>query len=293
MKPILFIAILLFNINFSFAQSLKIELNQKIGYGPFQPGATTVLFHPAHNHPLFNTFYKLEFNNISKDLIEVKKGIIPFDFLQFLYQNLCNTENFKLYEDFKKQRSYTIADEELSTENIDCFVKIIYAKNSEHTAICIIDANQNGNFNDDIRLNIVNIQSLEELKTINHKIIETAYQYSNGKNIINNKLPVIVFTHNNALKYSIPTYMVGQLTNEEKIYVSHEFRFPDYWVSNININADNTFIKKRDTFVWNNKFFKNNGVDIRSNTLDLTEELTGDHKFTLVNLAQPDIKPIK
>lgn len=290
MRILILCLLIVLNVQSVTSQEIKINLKQKTGYGPFKPEAGNILFSPPNNHPLFNTFSKLEFNNIPDDLIEVKKGIIPFDFLQFLFQNLHGTENYKFYENFKKQRSYEISNEVLSTKQIKCFVRVIFAKNTQDNPIYIIDANQNGNFNDDPIIQIESIQSLEELKNKNLKIIESSYQISNGKNTLERKIPIIVFFHRNELKYNIPSYMVGNIKNQKDIFISHDFIFPDYWVSTINIDNGNSNIKKNDIFQLDNKYYKNNGVDIRSNTLLLTEEKNNNQRFTLNNLEQPDIK---
>lgn len=291
MRLITFLIAISLNINYYlFAQELRIPLKQKIGFGPFNPEAGSVLFSPPENHPLFNAFARLEFKNIPSNLKEVQKGIIPFDYLQFLYQNLLDTENFKLFETFKKHRSYKISDDKLSAEPIKCFVRIIKAKNSEGKSVMIIDKNQNGYFDDENVITLEEITNLDDLKNTETQIIETTFEHSNYGKIIKTKLPIIAFIYQNELKYSIPSYMVGNLSPENEVYLSHEFRFPDYWVSTIYIGKDNPTIKKNETFEWDKKFYKNYGVELSSNTLILEESEFGIQRFVMENLIQPDIK---
>lgn len=293
MKVIILIITISLSINNLFSQKLRIPLKQKIGFGPFEPEAGSVLFSPPENHPLFNAFNKLEFKNIPSELKDVKKGIIPFDFLQFLYQNLLGTENFKSFETFKKQRSYKFSDDKLSTKPIKCYVKIITANNSEGKSVFIIDKNQNGKFDDDNILILENIANLADLKNKENKIIETTFEYSNYEKIIKTKLPIILFKYQNELNYSIPTYMIGNLSPENEVYLSHEFRFPDYWVSTIYTNRNNLNIKKNETIEWDKKIYKNHGVELASNTLVLEESELAFEGFMLDNLIQQDIKSSK
>ncbi|WP_433895625.1 TlpA family protein disulfide reductase [Sphingobacterium mizutaii] len=291
MKLIILFITISFSLNYYlFAQELRIPLKQKIGFGPFAPDAGSILFSPPENHPIFNAFNRLEFKNIPSDLIEVQKGIIPFDYLQFLYQNLVGTENFKLFETFKNQRSYKTSNDKLSTKPIKCFVKIITAKTREGKPVFIIDINQNGNFDDEIIQSLESLEDLDDIKKQEFNINETTFEISNYNKIIDSKLPIIVFKNQNEIKYCIPSYMVGNLSPENEIYVGHEFRFPDYWVSTIYIDKDNRNIKKNEMFEWDRKFFKNYGVELNSNTLILEELEHRTQNFVLENLIQEDIK---
>lgn len=71
MKVIILIITISLSINNLFSQKLRIPLKQKIGFGPFEPEAGSVLFSPPENHPLFNAFNKLEFKNIPSELKDV------------------------------------------------------------------------------------------------------------------------------------------------------------------------------------------------------------------------------
>jgi|GEM_PF-3613813 len=291
MRLITFLIAISFSLNYYlFAQELRIPLKQKIGFGPFNPEAGSVIFSPPENHPLFSAFARLEFKNIPSNLKEVQKGIIPFDYLQFIYQNLLGTKNFELFETFKKQRSYQISNHKLSQKPIKCFVKIIKAKNGEGKSLIIIDKNQNGYFDDEDVINLENITNLDDLKIKENNIIETTFEYSNYDKIIKTKLPIIAFIYQNELKYSIPSYMVGNLSPETEVYISHEFRFPDFWVSTVYIGKDNSTIKKNETFKWGKKYYKNYGVDLSSNTLILQESEFGIQRFVMKDLIQHDIK---
>lgn len=58
MKVIILIITISLSINNLYSQKLRIPLKQKIGFGPFEPEAGSVLFSPPENHPLFNAFNK-------------------------------------------------------------------------------------------------------------------------------------------------------------------------------------------------------------------------------------------
>ena len=72
----------------------------------FQPDGSSILFEPPVGTPLYKTIAEFPYNDIPANLTNVKKGVILFDMLQFLYQNSFKDLDPKLYVQFKNEKQF-------------------------------------------------------------------------------------------------------------------------------------------------------------------------------------------
>ena len=275
------------------AQQVLLPIQQKIGFGPFQPDNSGVLFAPDKTHPAYESFAHLTYNNIPSDWSNVKKGIIMFDMLQFLYQSSFTHLDPKLYQQFKSERHFKIDDKELSKEPIACFVRVIFGTSADDQEVYAVDKNQNGDFAEETVMKLEALDIRDTIMDLENKLSTTYFDSSKGDKTIRTSIPLLIFKNRYGYAYSIPSYNEAVYKVDDTIhtlYASHQFSFPDYWVSDLVVDTNKTnIIPKSRTFVLGDRKYKNMGVDLRTNQLELLEVDLNSKDSDLSNFKYKDI----
>ncbi len=276
-----------------YAQHIVLPIQQKIGFGPFPPDNGTVMFAPDKTHPAYESFAHLPYNNVPSDWSNVKKGIIMFDMLQFLYQSSFTHLDPKLYQQFKSDRHYKIDDKELSKEPIACFVRIVFGTSADGQEVYVVDKNQNGDFVEETVMKLETLSIQEPITDLEDKLSTTYFESSKGDKTIRTPIPLLIFKNQYGYAYSIPSYNEALYKVDDTIntlYASHQFCFPDYWVSDLVVDTNKTnIIPKSRTFVLDDRKYKNMGVDVRTNQLTLLEVDPNSKDADLSNFKHKDI----
>ena len=275
------------------AQHTSLPIQQKIGFGPFPPDNGRIMFAPDKTHPVYESFVHLTYNNIPSDWSNVKKGLIMFDMLQFLYQSSFTHLDPKIYRQFKTERHFKIDDKELSKEPIACFVRIVFGTSADGQEVYAVDKNQNGDFAEETVMKLETISIQEPITDLESKLSTTYFESGKGGKTIRTPIPLLIFKNQYGYAYSIPSYneALYKIDNTvHTLYTSHQFRFPNYWVSDLVLDTDQSnIIPKSRTFVLANRKFKNMGVDVRTNQLELLEVDLNSKDSDLSNFRHKDI----
>lgn len=293
MKRLLLVIGTLFSFQ-AYAQNIEIELKQSIGFGPFQPDGSSILFEPPVGTPLYKTISEFPYNDIPTNLTDVKKGVILFDMLQFLYQNSFKDLDPKLYVQYKNEKQFKISNDDLSKEPIKCFVKVIIGTTPDGVEVYLLDENQDDSFLNEQQVVMDKLESISILKNKNYKTLNTFFEIKNGDKIIKEILPIAIYKNKDSYSHSIPSYHEGKQTIDGKDHsflVSHQFRFPDYWIADLIVdNKMDSIVEKNHYFKIGNKKFKNLGADVRTKKLTLEEVDLNFKEFKLEDFSQKDIR---
>lgn len=275
------------------AQHIFLPVQQKTGFGPFPPENSTVMFAPDKTHPAYDSFAQLTYNNIPSDWSNVKKGVIMFDMLQFLYQSSFTHLDPKIYQQFKTERNFKIDDDDLSQEPIACFVRIVIGTSADGQEVYLLDKNQNGDFAEETIMKLETLSLQEPITDLESKLSTTYFDSSKGDKTTRTPIPLLIFKNRFGYAYSIPSYNEASYKIGDKIhtlYASHQFCFPDYWVSDLAVDTNtNNIIPKSRTFVLGDRKYKNMGVDVRTNQLTLLEVDPNSKDADLSNFKHRDI----
>ena len=268
---------------------LKLPLTFVTGYGPFQVDKSYIKFDsPPEDNPLYKSIASLQYNKIPASLQSPKKGIVWFDFSQFLYQNVHSGNLSKeFYEQYCKQNFITTPEAELSKLPISCYVLVVKGINIQGKEVLLIDTDNDKDFSDESPNIIPEYTSDEDFQRLVNKAIQIDYQAILNKKLITRKLPFIALSEKDKLFYSIPQYAVAKLKVNNvthTIAVSHGFRFPNFSVANItlvtNQKASTDSIARINQLLHVDQYlYKNAGVGYASMSLQL-EEVKGSVSST-------------
>jgi thiol-disulfide isomerase/thioredoxin len=251
------------------------------GYGPFRIDKSYINFDSIGKaHPLYGTLASLQYNGLPAYLQSVKKGIIWFDFSQFLYQHVQQGNISRdVYERFCKERGITRPENELSKKPIACYVLAAKGMDAQGKELLLLDTDNDQDFGNESPIAVADYTSDEDYYHLASKAIQIDYQAVFNGTVVTRKMPLVAIRYKNNLFYNIPQYAVAtlQLDNvDHEIAVSHEFRFPDFFVADIarlskeKAPAD-SIVKKNQFLHVGNHLFKNKGVNYASLTLQLEE----------------------
>ncbi|MBL1408038.1 TlpA family protein disulfide reductase [Sphingobacterium faecale] len=277
-----------------YAQHIMLPLQQKIGFGPFPPDNGSIIFAPDKTHPAYDSFAHLVYTNIPSDWSNVKKGLIMFDMLQFLYQSSFTYLDPKIYQQFKTERNFKIHDDDLSQEPIACFVRIVFGTSADGQEVYLLDKNQNGDFSDETITKLEELDIQQPITGLKERLSMTHFDLNNGNKTVRLSIPLLIFKSRFGYAYSIPSYNEALYKSGDTthiLYAGHQFRFPDYWVSDLLIDADTkNIIAKSRKFVLDNRKYKNLGVDPRSNQLTIVEVDPDSRDSNLSDFQHEDIQ---
>lgn len=260
---------------------LQVALQTTKGYGPFRVDKSRLQFGmPPASHPLYQAANEIRFEAIPANLHSVEKGVIWIDFHQFLYQTLqAKKLAANIYDEFCKEWQINMAQKELSAKPIACFVGVVKGTNEAGEQMLIVDANNNGRFDDDTAMSVSAYQSDDDFLKALDKSITVSYQTVVKNKVVGRTIPLIILKQGDQYSYSFPEHATGEIKLDGKAIpfaVSHEFRFPSYDVANVlapkmpNATPDSA-VKVGQYIKLNNKIFRNDGVNFSSMTLTLSE----------------------
>ena len=288
MKKILCIFFSLFPL-FALCQTkeLNLRLNFHDGNGPFEYALPAIKWNDTLT---VSKNADAQFKNIPSTLKNIQRGRIYFNFNQYIYQNFIagkiSKENFALV----KNSGMKFNEKILVKKEIKCYVNLIKATNAKNEEVCMVDANNNYDFGDDVSFIPMSDTLTDE--AMNRQLIKVECQrVLNGK-IISDKVPLLIAKNRNLLVFSIAQYGTVTLINEGKKYKLAVC--PIYFISATWKPAQLVVItdslqnsKNNEGKVFTNGDFikigvdsyKFNGVDITKNQLTL-QKMTGNIKYS-------------
>jgi thiol-disulfide isomerase/thioredoxin len=279
--------LLIFFSLLSFSQQqkeIKLPITSVNGYGPFQPEYSFLEFVlssplPA-DYPLYKVMSNLEFRKIPSTLKSVEKGLIVFDFQQFLYQNVQGGDVSKdIYTKLQNERGFRTDEGSLSRQPIDCYILVIKGTDETGKEVLLLDTDHDSNFDDETKLAAADYVSRQSFEELINKSIRVNFQTVFESKVISRSIPLLILKNHEGYIYSFPEYAVAELKLNGHIYpiaISSEFRFPNYWATNIaylsyqKISIDSV-VRKNQYLLLNSLAFKNKGVDLNSLSLVLEE----------------------
>jgi thiol-disulfide isomerase/thioredoxin len=232
-----------------------------------------------------------EIKGIPENLKNIKRGIVCFDFAQYIYQNFIggkmSEENF---DKIKNMMGESFNEKVLVKNKIKCYVNIIRGTNGSNENVCLIDSNNNYDFSDDVSFMPLDNNTPDE--TLNKHLIKVVCQrILNGK-IINDTVSVLIVKQGTLFLFSIAQYATVTLNIEKKNYqlavcplYFHSRRWED---TQMILMTDSLKTKKAapDLIINNDGFikigksiYKFNRVDITRNTLSL-QKMSGNNQYS-------------
>lgn len=253
------------------ADYINLKLTEVNGFGPFGKSFNSLIWSPiSENKAWKNT----EIKTIGLPGNWTKSNInqVWFDSHQFAYQNYklgnltkdyFNTlvENWEI--DLKKRK--------LSDNPINCFVHIAIGENEKQELEYIIDTNNNNDFSDEKTQKPTLIESGLDYENLIEKSQTVIAEISTNNGIKKKEIKILVLSDSNGgLLYSFPHFAkTNYLENE--IFVSNGFSNITYEEeTSIILNKSKTEVIGLNEFIEiENSFYKNLGVDMNSNELQL------------------------
>ena len=279
---------------FLFAQIKKLNFHE--GNGPFEYINWPIKWQDT-SIAVKNTY--LEMRGIPANLKNIKRGIIWFDPQQYVYQNFIGGKISKeIFSQIKNDLRNNLNEKLLSKNAIKCFVNIISGTNEKNEIVCIVDANNNYDFSDDIPF-IPLDDSLPDKELNKHLIKVKCQRVLNGK-IINDEVPLLIVKRGHYVLYSVAQYATVSLNFEKRKYelaVCPLYFYSRTWrQTQIVLLTDSLKTKKAsaDLIVNNdgfiiigNNIYKFDGVDIAKNTMALQKMSSNNQYSSQVGFHAP------
>lgn len=269
-------------------KKLNLALTFHVGNGPFEYALPAVKWNDTltdskNNYP--------EFKNIPSTLKNIRRGRIYFDFTQYIYQNFLagtiNKENFIAV----KNAGVKFNEKLLSKKPIKCYINLIYATNMKNEKVCMVDANNNYDFSDDIIFVPVNANISD--KELNKHLIKVECERFLNDKIVKDYVPLLIAENEGLLVFSIAQYATATLKLDKRKY---KFAVcPLYFLSNTwksaelvlltdslkEKKADQSLIFKNGDFVQiGENVYTFDRVDIEKNSLTFRKITSEKNKYS-------------
>ncbi len=277
-KPMRKLLILLILINLFACQEkskqsdlINLKLTEIDGYGPFEKRFAFLDWTPlAEKGSWANTEVKT--NGIPKTWTKSNVIQVWFDSHQFAFQNYKQGNlNEEFFNDLKVSWKIDLNKRKLSEKPINCFVHVAIGTNQNDELEYIIDTNHNNDFSDDEILKPTPRAFELDYKKLIDNSKSVVAQISTNSGIKEKEIKILVLsTSDGDLIYNFP--QIAETTYQgSKILISNGFSNLTYdEKSFITIDKKNPEIVGLNEFLEiNNSFYKNIGVDINSNELQL------------------------
>lgn len=283
------ISLLIFLLNaFSQEKTIKLFLTYHNGYGYFTPALGGVLqYSTDENDPWKQTY--LSVTGVPKNWTEVKFGDIETNIYQTVYQNyLLGNITKEHYENLKKSWGWEPDSLKLSKEPLKTKIAFAYGKDSAGIINMIVDANNNLDLSDDSSFIPYNFSFREKINmdsVVLRNVINVSVEklVNNKKQLIQVPLFVVYISQYDMFMCNFPQYAIANFEKEKIAVCSDDFVDLSYEncsivllsdtlkdgdkISNEKLTAKNEFIEIKG------EIYKNIGVDLNSNTLEL-EKIT-------------------
>jgi len=250
---------------------INLKLTEIDGYGPFEKRFGFLDWTPLTEKGIWgNTEVKT--TGIPKNWTKSNVTQVWFDSHQFAYQNYKQGNlSDEFFNNLKVSWKIDLNKRKLSEKPVNCFVHVAIGKNQNDELEYIIDTNYNNDFSGEEILRPtprafeLNYQKLIE------KSKSVVAQISTNSGIKEKEIKILVLsTSDGDLIYNFPQ-LAETVYQENRILVSNGFSNLTYDdKSIIAIDEENTEIVGLNEFITiNNSLYKNLGVDINSNELQL------------------------
>lgn len=280
-------------------KGMKLPLIFHDGNGPFEYINWPVRWEDT-SIAFKNTY--LEVKGIPKDLKNIKRGIICFDLIQYVYQNfIAGKISRESFTKIKNMLGANYNESVLVKNKIKCYVNLISATNDSNEDVCIIDANNNYDFSDDVSFIPLDDSMPDEELNKDRKEIECE-RFLNGK-IIHDKVPLLIVKNRHRFEYNVAQYATVVLNSKKKNYqlaVSPLYFHSRSWKeTQMVLLTDSLRTKKAnqnlifndgDFITIGSDIYQFNGVDITKNLLSLQKASNNNQYSSQVGFHAPLFK---
>ena len=264
-------------------KNIKLPLKYHNGYGFFRPALSGMsTYSDEENNPWKKTY--LSVSGVPKDWKDVKVGDIETNIYQSVYQNyLLGNITKERYEELQKSWNWKPDTLELSKETIKTKIAFVYGKDTDGITRMIVDANNNLDFSDDKSFVPYDISPSEEINDsiLLKKAINVSFErfIHNKKQLTTIPLVIVYMSQYNLFMKNFPQYAITNLDGAKIAVCSDHFHNVSYYnpdivllsdslkkgdkISNEKLTTKNEFIEIKG------KLYKNIGVNLNSNTLEL------------------------
>lgn len=273
-----------------YSQIKEIELSLKFhdGNGPFEYENFPIKWNDT-SIAFKNTYPQVK--GIPRNLKEIKRGIICFDFIQYVYQNFIEGKiSDSNFLGIKKILGSHFQENLLVKDNIKCFVNVLSGKNKNNEQVCIIDANNNYDFGDDVIFKPLDDNLPDEILNRDLKKI-SAQRFLNGK-VINDSVSILVTKRGSSLRYGIAQYATVDMYVDNKKYklaICPLYFHSRSWIETqlvllddslkTKTAAQNLIVNKGEFFEIGGNIYKFTGVIITKNLL-LLKKISSSNQFS-------------
>ncbi len=275
-------------ISCSKEKTIELPLSHRNGYGYFKCALGGISpYSEDENNPWKKTY--LSVSGAPKDWTEIKFGDIETNIYQSVYQNyLMGNITKERYKALQKSWDWEPDTLELSKEPLKTKIAFALGKDSAGVTNMIVDANNNLDFSDDksfIPFNFspsekINIDSVALINAIN---VSFEKLVNNKKQLVTAPLFIAHMSQYNMFMCNFPQYSVADFDGEKIAVCSDGFTNLSYKNPSIvlitdSVNegdkiSDEKLTEKNEFIEIKGEFYKNLGVNINSNTLEL-EKMT-------------------
>ncbi|WP_430814931.1 TlpA family protein disulfide reductase [Carboxylicivirga sp. RSCT41] len=269
-------------------KTIRLTLNHQNGYGHFKSSLGGIApYSDDENNPWKETYLSL--SGAPENWSEIKYGDIETNIYQSVYQNyLAGKISQERYEELQKSWNWEPDTLQLSKEPLMTKIAFAFGKDPAGITNMIVDANNNLDFSDDEsfvpfnyspneRINLDSIASTNSINVSFERLIE------NKKQLVTAPLLIVYMSRYNIFMCNFAQHAVADFEGRKVAVCSDGFTGLSYNNPRIALLADSLkegdkikrdqLISKNEFIEINGKLYKNIGVNVNSNTLEL-EEMT-------------------
>ncbi len=269
-------------------KTIKLPLTHQQGYGYFNSALGGISpYSEDENNPWKKTY--LSVTGAPENWTDIKFGDIETNIYQSVYQNyLVGNITQERYEELQKSWDWKPDTLELSKEPLKTKIAFAFGKDSARITNMIVDANNNLDFSDDKsfipfnyspreKINKDSIASSNSIKVSFERLID------NKKQLLTVPLFIVHMSQYNMFMCNFPQHSVADFEGKKIAVCSNGFTNLSFKNPNIVLLTDSLnkgdkisheqLIAKNEFIEINGKLYKNVGVNLNSNTLEL-EEMT-------------------
>lgn len=285
--PLIAICIIIL-IGCSKEKTIKLTLSHQNGYGYFNSSLGGISpYSEDENNPWEKTYLSLK--GAPKNWTEIKFGDIETNIYQSVYQNyLAGNITGEIYEELQKSWNWEPDTLNLSKEPLKTKIAFVFGKDSTGITNMIVDANNNLDFSDDesfIPFNFSPSEKINKDSIASSNSIKVSFErlIDNKKQLVTVPLFIGYMSQYNMFVRNFPQHSVADFKGERIAICSDDFTNLTFENPSIVLLSDSLkkgdkisheqLTAKNEFIEINGKLYKNIGVNLNSNTLEL-EEMT-------------------
>ena len=285
--PLITICIIIL-ISCSTEKTIKLPLTHQNGYGYFNSSLGGISpYSEDENNPWKKTY--LSVTGAPENWTDIKFGDIETNIYQSVYQNyLLGNISQERYEELQKSWDWKPDTLELSKEPLKTKIAFAFGKDSAGITNMIVDANNNFDFSDDksfIPFNFSPKKQINKDSIASSNSINVSYErlIDNNKQLVTVPLFIVHMSQYNMFMCNFPQHSTADFEGRKIAVCSDGFTNLSFKNPSIVFLTDSLkegdkishehLIAKNEFIEINGKLYKNIGVNLNSNTLEL-EKMT-------------------